>query len=104
VTGQESAAIDRHSLEPGPVAESDATREPEKRQPRCPRCGSTRWVSVSLDTGFTRHAQCVPCGAYHKPVIGPGYKSPRWGDPDAEHPDYRVEPGGTTRAAGRETL
>jgi hypothetical protein len=46
---------------------------------------------VSLNGGFTRRAQCVPCGAYHEPVIGPGWKSPRWGDPAAEHPDYRRE-------------
>ena len=59
--------------------------------PRCPRCGSPRWVSVSLDEGYTRRAQCVPCGAYHKPVIGPGWKSKRFRDPEAEHPDYREE-------------
>jgi hypothetical protein len=27
----------------------------------------------------------------HPPVIGPGWKSPRYNDPDAEHPDYRHE-------------
>lgn len=57
--------------------------------PRCPRCASPRWVSVSLDGGWTRLAQCVPCGAYHPGTIGPGWKSPRFGDPEAEHPDYR---------------
>lgn len=58
--------------------------------PACPRCGSPRWVSVSLDGGWTRRAQCVPCGAHHKPVIGPGWRSPRFADPDALHPDYRA--------------
>jgi transcription elongation factor Elf1 len=57
-------------------------------EPQCPCCGSPKWVSVSLDTGFTRRAQCVPCGAIHKPVIGPGWKSPRYNDPDAADPRY----------------
>lgn len=57
--------------------------------PTCPRCGSPRWVSVSLDEGWTRRAQCIPCGAYHAPVIGPGYKAKNWRDPEAEQPDYR---------------
>ncbi len=57
--------------------------------PRCPSCGSPRWVSVSLDGGWTRKAQCVPCGAYHPGTIGPGSESPRFGDPDAVHPAYR---------------
>lgn len=48
----------------------NGTEEPAK--PTCPRCGSPRWVSVSLDEGWTRRAQCVPCGAYHPGVIGPG--------------------------------
>lgn len=63
-----------------------------KSKPRCPRCGSPRWVSVSLNGGYTRHAQCVPCGAYHPVVIGPGWKSPAFRDPDAVHPDYRPVP------------
>lgn len=41
----------------------------------CPRCGSPEWVSVSLDQGCTRRAQCVPCGHYHPGVIGPGWRS-----------------------------
>lgn len=57
--------------------------------PCCPRCKSPRWVSVSLDGGYTRRAQCVPCGALHIPVIGPGWKSPAFWDPEAEHPNYR---------------
>jgi transcription elongation factor Elf1 len=61
----------------------------QRKKPRCPRCGSTRWVSVSLNGGYTRQAQCVPCGAYHPGNIGPGWKSPRYNDPDAVHPDYR---------------
>ena len=31
---------------------------------RCPRCGSERWVAVSLDHSWTRTVQCVPCGRY----------------------------------------
>ncbi|MDB4928308.1 MAG: hypothetical protein JWM10_792 [Myxococcaceae bacterium] len=38
----------------------------------CPRCGSPRWVSVSLDGAWPRVPQCVPCGAYHETVLGPG--------------------------------
>lgn len=59
--------------------------------PQCPRCGSPRWVSVSLDEGWTRRAQCVACGALHGPVIGPGWRSPRRADPDAVHPRYREQ-------------
>lgn len=59
--------------------------------PLCPRCGSPRWVSVSLDEGWTRRAQCVPCGALHMPVIGPGWQSPEFGNPEFEHPGYRKE-------------
>lgn len=66
---------------------------PHMSEPRCPRCGSPRWASVSLDGGYTRRAQCIPCGTYHKPVIGPGWRSARFRDPDAVHPDYR-ESGG----------
>jgi len=40
----------------------------------CPRCGSDRWVSVSLDGGWTRLAQCVPCGQVHA-KLGPGWKN-----------------------------
>lgn len=40
----------------------------------CPRCGSDRWVSVSLDEGWTRRAQCVPCGQVHAP-LGPGWRA-----------------------------
>ena len=42
----------------------------------CPRCGSHRWVSVSLDEAWTRIPQCVPCGAYHDHYLGPGWKNP----------------------------
>lgn len=41
----------------------------------CPRCGSPRWVSVSLNEGYTRVPQCVPCGAIHKATLGPGWKA-----------------------------
>jgi hypothetical protein len=43
---------------------------PEAEHP-CPRCGSDRWVSVSLDEGYTRRAQCIPCGHVHA-ALGPG--------------------------------
>lgn len=69
----------------------DKSSETPRPKPTCPRCGSLRWVSVSLNGGWTRLAQCVPCGAYHKVVIGPGWKSPRFHDPDAIHPDYRED-------------
>jgi len=59
--------------------------------PRCPRCRSDRWVSVSLDGGYTRRAQCIPCGAYHEPVIGPGWRAKNSNDPEAVHPDYRED-------------
>jgi transcription elongation factor Elf1 len=52
--------------------EQPATEQPERT---CPRCNSTRWVPVSLDTGWTRRAQCVPCGAIHPGTIGPGWKT-----------------------------
>lgn len=61
----------------------------EPEEPRCPKCKSTRWVSVSLDGGYTRKAQCVPCGAYHVVNIGPGWQSPAYNDPEAVHPAYR---------------
>ena len=59
--------------------------------PKCPRCGSHRWVSVSLNGGWTRRAQCVPCGAIHEPVIGPGWQASNYRDPTAVHPDYRAD-------------
>lgn len=71
------------------VSAHAAPSSPDIEKPRCPQCGSTRWVSVSLDEGWTRRAQCVPCGAYHKPMIGPGYKSKQFGDPEHDHPAYR---------------
>ncbi|HZB28912.1 MAG TPA: hypothetical protein VE465_01980 [Streptosporangiaceae bacterium] len=46
---------------------------------------------MSLDGGWTRRAQCVPCGALHEPVIGPGFLSRKYGDPEAEHPAYRTK-------------
>ena len=61
-----------------------------RARPRCPQCGSIKWVSVSLDEGWTRRAQCIPCGAYHAVgVIGPGYKARNSQDKEAVHPDYR---------------
>ncbi len=41
----------------------------------CPNCGSPRWVSVSLDGGWTRRAQCVPCGHVRPGVIGPDWRA-----------------------------
>jgi hypothetical protein len=38
---------------------------PNKSDIPCPKCGSPRWVSISLDGGSTRRAQCVPCGSIH---------------------------------------
>lgn len=73
----------------GEGALTAAPPSPEIETPRCPACGSTRWVSVSLDEGWSRRAQCVPCGAYHAPMIGYGYKSAHYGDPEHDHPAYR---------------
>lgn len=42
-------------------------------QETCSRCGSNRWVSISLDEGWTRVAQCVPCGAIG-PKLGKGWR------------------------------
>jgi hypothetical protein len=46
----------------------------EQAEHRCTRCGSTEWVSVSLTAGFTRHAQCVPCGKIGD-FLGPGWRA-----------------------------
>jgi hypothetical protein len=49
--------------------------EPEEEpEPTCPRCGTRQWVSVSLNGGYTRTAQCVKCGHYGR-VLGPGWKA-----------------------------
>lgn len=71
------------------IEDEPATEATPPRKPTCPRCGSPRWLSVSLDGGWSRRAQCVPCGAYHAPVIGPGWKAKNFRDEDAIHPDYR---------------
>ena len=42
---------------------------------RCPRCGSNRFVSVSLNGGHTRRPQCVPCGKIHPGYTGGGWRS-----------------------------
>lgn len=67
------------------------TGAPAVEAPRCDRCGSARWVSVSFDEGWSRRAQCVLCGALHQGgiCIGPGWRSPRFNDPQAVHPAYR---------------
>ena len=41
----------------------------EDVKPWCPACGSRRWVAVSLDGGFTRRRQCVPCGTVHPGLL-----------------------------------
>jgi transcription elongation factor Elf1 len=55
----------------------DAGDGPMETKRLCPVCGSERWVSISLDQGYTRRAQCVPCGAIHPGVIGPGWRVSR---------------------------
>lgn len=66
------------------------SKQAERVKPSCASCGSVRWVSVSLDEGWTRRAQCIPCGAYHPVgVIGPGYRARNFQDEEAVHPDYR---------------
>lgn len=51
---------------------------------RCPRCGSDRKVSTSLDCGYTRTPQCVPCGHYDTATtLGPGWR--------AEHEQRQAE-------------
>lgn len=51
----------------------------------CARCGSPRWVAVSLDEGFSRKRQCVPCGRVDPVRLTD--------DPAGEA--VRVTPGGT---------
>lgn len=70
---------------------NDQTEISTPARPVCPRCRSPRWLSVSLDGAWTRRAQCVPCGALHPPVIGPGWQSPSYRDPHTTHPGYRQE-------------
>jgi hypothetical protein len=50
----------------GEAQSPDTAPRPDGRAWSCPACGSSRWVSVSFDRGFTRKAQCVPCG-----TVGP---------------------------------
>ena len=50
---------------------------PESEDWKCPKCGSTRWVSTSIDQGYSRIPQCVPCGHYDTLTrLGPGWRSP----------------------------
>jgi Uncharacterized Zn ribbon-containing protein len=58
------------------IADRIAPEPPKEVDPTltCPRCGSDRWVSVSLDEGWTRRAQCGPCGQVHAP-LGPGWRA-----------------------------
>lgn len=45
---------------------------------RCPRCGSPDWVSISLDEGWTRLRQCIPCGTVHRGKLGPGWRAEQY--------------------------
>jgi hypothetical protein len=47
----------------------------ERYEGTCPRCGSPHWTGVSLNGGYTRIPQCVPCGAYHQHTLGPGWRA-----------------------------
>lgn len=59
-----------------PVQPAPTPDEQRMAEWRCPRCGSNRWVSVSLDYAITRIPQCVPCGHYdHTIVLGPGWRA-----------------------------
>jgi hypothetical protein len=42
---------------------------PEADDWHCRRCGSPRWVSASLNGGYTRTRQCVPCGYYSGDIL-----------------------------------
>lgn len=57
-------------------------RKQREKLPRCMRCGSHEWVSVSLDGGCTRRYQCVPCGAIGD-LIPVGDKGPKGEDAGA---------------------
>ena len=52
------------------LAREDTERRDDgvRRDWKCKRCASGRWVAVSLDGGATRLHQCVPCGAIGNPV------------------------------------
>lgn len=69
----------RMAVEPAlvtrPARERSQAADPDEAERTCPRCGSPEWVSVSLDQGYTRRAQCVPCGHYHPGILGPGWRS-----------------------------
>jgi len=56
------------------MADRKPVESHDHEEHRCPRCGSKSWVSVSLNGGWTRLAQCVPCGAYGD-KLGPGWKA-----------------------------
>jgi transcription elongation factor Elf1 len=56
------------------MADRKPVESHDHEEHRCPRCGSKSWVSVSLNGGYTRIAQCVPCGAYGD-YLGPGWKA-----------------------------
>lgn len=56
---------------PGPLPRSRAAFEGL----RCARCGHARFVSVSFDEGWTRRAQCIPCGKVHGDWSAPGWRA-----------------------------
>lgn len=43
---------------------------------RCSRCGSNRFVAVSLDRGLSRRAQCIPCGHIEPAALPRDWTSP----------------------------
>lgn len=69
---RDEAQPDVTPLVPGP----DAPRSrAEFAGLRCDRCGHARFVSVSFNEGWTRRAQCVPCGAVHRQWTAPGWRA-----------------------------
>jgi DNA-directed RNA polymerase subunit RPC12/RpoP len=71
----EAAAAQAATVVPRCAAGSDAVSERDEYDGACPACGSRRWVGVSLNGGWTRIPQCVPCGAYHRHTLGPGWRA-----------------------------
>lgn len=64
----------RHPYDPDGCPHCAELRELATER-RCPACRSPRWVSVSFDGGWTRRAQCVPCGKVHADPLGPGWRA-----------------------------
>lgn len=52
-------------------------REPfREAAERCSKCGSNRFVAVSLDRGTSRRAQCIPCGHIEPAALPKDWESP----------------------------